>query len=71
MVGFEKVLRVKVIKDQIQYRSQSLLNLAHDYFSVKFENSVPGVCPLFLHGNKVFMYFYSFHDHKFEITVIC
>ena len=28
MVGFEKVLgAVKVIKDQIQYRSQSLLNL--------------------------------------------
>ena len=35
MVGFEKVLRaVKVIKDQIQYRSQSLLNLARGYFSV-------------------------------------
>ena len=33
MVGFEKVLgAVKVIKDQIQYRSQSLLNLACDYF---------------------------------------
>ena len=30
VVGFEKVLgAVKVIKDQIQYRSQSLLNLAH------------------------------------------
>ena len=34
MVGFEKALgAVKVIKDQIQYRSQSLLNLACDYFS--------------------------------------
>ena len=34
MVGFEKALgTVKVIKDQIQYRSQSLLNLARDYFS--------------------------------------
>ena len=34
MVGFEKALRaVKVIKDQIQYRSQSLLNLARGYFS--------------------------------------
>ena len=34
MVGFEKVLRaVKAIKDQIQYRSQSLLNLARDHFS--------------------------------------
>ena len=33
MVGFEKALRaVKVIKDQIQYRSQSLLNLARGYF---------------------------------------
>ena len=35
MVGFEKALRaVKGIKDQIQYRSQSLLNLARGYFSV-------------------------------------
>ena len=34
MVGFEKALRaVKVIKDQIQYRSQSLLNLARGYLS--------------------------------------
>ena len=32
MVGFEKALRaVKVIKDQIQRRSQSLLNLARGY----------------------------------------
>ena len=35
MVGFEKALRaVKVIKDQIQYRSQSLLNLARGYFII-------------------------------------
>ena len=34
VVGFEKALgAVKVIKDQIQYRCQSLLNLAHGYFS--------------------------------------
>ena len=34
MVGFEKALgAVKVIKDQIQYRSQNLLNLARGYFS--------------------------------------
>ena len=34
MVGFEKAFgAVKVIKDQIQYRSKSLLNLARDYFS--------------------------------------
>ena len=34
VVRFEKALgAVKVIKDQIQYRSQSLLNLARDYFS--------------------------------------
>ena len=34
MVGFEKALgAVKVIKDQIQYRSHSLLNLARAYFS--------------------------------------
>ena len=33
MGGFEKALgAVKVIKDQIQYRSQSLLNLARGYF---------------------------------------
>ena len=32
VVGFEKALgAVKVIKDQIQYRPQSLLNLARDY----------------------------------------
>ena len=35
MVGFEKALGVvKVIKVQIQYGSQSLLNLAGDYFSI-------------------------------------
>ena len=33
VVGFEKAVgAVKVIKDQIQYRSQSLLNLARGYF---------------------------------------
>ena len=33
VVGFEKALgAVKVTKDQIQYRSQSLLNLARGYF---------------------------------------
>ena len=37
MVGFEKALgAVEVIKDQIQYRSQSLLNLTRDYFSNVF-----------------------------------
>ena len=37
VVRFEKALgAVKVIKDQIQYRSQSLLNLARDYFSFIF-----------------------------------
>ena len=39
MVGFEKALgAVKMIKDQIQYRSQSLLNLARGYFrdNIKF-----------------------------------
>ena len=35
VMGFEKALRaVEVIKDQIQYKSQSLLNLARGYFSV-------------------------------------
>ena len=34
MVGFEKALgAVKVIKDQIQYRSQSLLRLVCGYFT--------------------------------------
>ena len=37
VVGFDKALgAVKVIKDQIQYRSHSLLNLASGYFSVRF-----------------------------------
>ena len=32
-MGFEKALgAVKIIKDQIQYRSQSLLNSARGYF---------------------------------------
>ena len=36
VVGFEKALgAVKVIKDQIQYRSQSLLNLARGYFRLR------------------------------------
>ena len=35
MVGFEKALgAAKMIKDQIQYRSQRLLNLASGYFKV-------------------------------------
>ena len=35
VVGFEKALgAVKVIKDQIQYRSQSLLNLASGHFTL-------------------------------------
>ena len=39
VVGFEKALRaVKVIKDQIQYRSQSLLNLARGYFRCRKYN---------------------------------
>ena len=37
VVGFEKALgAVKVIKDQIQYRFQSLLDLARDYFRVHY-----------------------------------
>ena len=40
MVGFEKALgAVTVIKDQIQYRSQSLLNSACGYFSVNPSNA--------------------------------
>ena len=42
MVGFEKALRaVKMIKDQIQYRSQSLLDLARGYFSCICNTSLP------------------------------
>ena len=42
VVGFEKALgAVKVIKDRIQYRSQSLLNLARDYFSSPLTNIIP------------------------------
>ena len=41
VVGFGKALgAVKVIKDQIQYRSQSLLNLARDYFSNNLQHTV-------------------------------
>ena len=37
MVGFEKALGAgNVMKDQIQYRSQSLLNLARGYFNLVF-----------------------------------
>ena len=37
VVEFDKALgAVKVIKDQIQYRSQSLLNLARGYFIISF-----------------------------------
>ena len=46
MVGFEKALgAVKVIKDQIQYRSQSLLNLARGYFSLNVKD-VPLHAPI-------------------------
>ena len=45
VVGFEKALgAVKVIKDQIQYGSQSLLNLASDYFSNLNRNTFPLNC---------------------------
>ena len=54
VVGLEKVLgAVKVIKDQFQYRSQSLLNLARGYFScnilhevctISFERPVNYLC---------------------------
>ena len=38
VVGFEKGLEaVKAIKDQIRYRSQSLLNLARGYFRTLFD----------------------------------
>ena len=35
VVGLEKALGTAVMKDQIQYRSQSLLNLARGYFCEK------------------------------------
>ena len=40
-MGFEKVLgAVKVIKDQIQYRSHGLLNLVRDYFSHQKDKNI-------------------------------
>ena len=39
VVGFEKALgAVKMVKDQIQYRSQRLLSLARRYFTKLFMN---------------------------------
>ena len=39
VVGFEKALgAVKMIKDQIHYRSQSLLNLARGHFTNKIKS---------------------------------
>ena len=50
MVGFEKALgAVKVIKDQIQYRSQSLLNLARGYF--RYSLGVGAFGAVLLHKN--------------------
>ena len=41
VMGFDKELgAVKVIKDQIQYRSQSLLNLARGYFSSRSRKEI-------------------------------
>ena len=43
VMGFEKALvAVKVIKDRIQYGSQSLLNLARGYFRQKNDRLGPG-----------------------------
>ena len=43
-MGFEKTLgAAKVIKDQIQYRSQSLLNLARGYFTFLYAKSSPKI----------------------------
>ena len=56
MVGFEKARgAVKVIKDQIQYRSQSLLNLARDYFRHRNSDtrlSTGHINSLFVHLNR-------------------
>ena len=61
VVGFEKALgAVKVIKDQIQYRSQSLLNLARGYFRIDFELFF--LCE-FCFRSDVFFYF-DFQMHK-------
>ena len=47
-MGFEKALRaVEVINDQIQYGSQSLLNLARGHFSIR---PVP-IDVILKHGN--------------------
>ena len=63
VVGFEKALgAVKVIKDQIQYRSQSLLNLARNYFihtdlkkeTFKGKTTVGNTIMIHLHKNPLF-----------------
>ena len=69
MVGFEKALRaVNVIKDQIQYRSQSLLNLGPVYTRPESTNpqkyfSVLASC---LHGNDETIVSFSVTPEKFE-----
>ena len=56
VVGFEKALgAVKMIKDQIQYRSQSLLNLARGYFRIRL-----GFSHLREHKNR----------HNFPVSLI-
>ena len=45
MVGFEKAFgAVKVIKDRIQYSSQSLLKLARDNFRLNLSANCGGMC---------------------------
>ena len=47
MVGFEKALgAVKVIKGQIQYRSQSVLNLARGYFRFLYFDKAHNILPV-------------------------
>ena len=56
-MGFEKAPgAVKVIKDQIQYRSQSLLNLARGYFSFVIDFYFILFWVFFLHFSRIFQY---------------
>ena len=61
MVEFEKALgAVNMIKDQIQYRSQSLLNLTRGYFSTTRGYMVEAIG----------LFFYSNRDCNPEIVIM-
>ena len=76
-MGFEKALgAVKVIKDQMQYRSQSLLNLARGYFTPKTANNfiILILYLFFLLASPVIHFAFTEEDiisAIYEETIIC